>query len=124
MQNMRHVLLLSGISVALCIPFLRKRSTLPVFVSLRLKISQTSALHLPVMPEGRCDARTGKATTSATVSQAGPEPDVRKVMSSLRKAREVMGLVGHGVLELRRGHLCYDRSYITSRVCGQMSCSV
>lgn len=79
--------------------------SVPVFVSSHLKISQTSALHLPVMPEVRCAARTEKATTSVTVSRAGPEPDVRKVMSSLRKVREVMGLVGHGVLELRGGQI-------------------
>lgn len=76
-----------------------------VFVFSHLKIFQTSALHLPVMPEVRCAVRTKKATTFVTVSQAGPEPDVRKVMSSLWKVREVMGIVGHGVLELRRGQV-------------------
>lgn len=76
-----------------------------VFVFSHLKIFQTSALHLPVMPEVRCAVRTKKATTFVTVSQAGPEPDVRKVLSSLWKVREVMGIVGHGVLELRRGQV-------------------
>lgn len=40
------------------------------------------------MPEVRCAARTKRATSSVTVSQAGLEPVVRKVLSSLWKVRE------------------------------------
>lgn len=48
-----------------------------------LQIFQTSALLLPVMTEVRCAARTKRATSSVTVLQAGREPAVRKVLSSL-----------------------------------------
>lgn len=40
---------------------------------------QTSVLLLPVMTEARCAAKTKKATSCVTVSQAGREPGVRKV---------------------------------------------
>lgn len=53
-----------------------------VFLFLWLKIFQTSALHLLVTPEVPCAARTRRETSSVTVSLAGLEPGVRKVMSS------------------------------------------
>lgn len=124
MQHIRDALPLSGVSIQLmcasCLyRLILKNCSLSVslFVFSRLKIFQTSALHLPVMPEVRCAARTKRATSSVTVLRAGPEPDVRKVMSSLWKVREVIRIVGHCVLELSRGQI-FALSF-TSSVCGQ-----
>lgn len=98
MQNIRNALPLSGISIQLhslyasglyrrnfkaIITFLSL--CLSVFVFSHLKIFQISALRLPVMSEVRYAARTKRVTSSVTVSQAGPEPDVIKVLSSLWK---------------------------------------
>lgn len=106
MQNMRYALPLSGISIELHSSYasgLRRLNfkaiiTPPSSVSClsvcvcfsHLKIFQTSALLLPVMPKVRCAARTKRATSSVTVSQAGQEPDVRKVLSLLWKGGEVI----------------------------------
>lgn len=93
MQNMRDALTLSGITIRLHLlnasGLYRLNFKTITLYSLRLslffshlKIFQTSALLLPVMPEVRCAARTKKATSCVTVLQAGQEPDVRKVLSS------------------------------------------
>lgn len=53
--------------------------TIPISLFSRPKIFQTSAPHLPVIPEVRYAARTKRATSSVTVLLGGPEPNVRKV---------------------------------------------
>lgn len=67
-----------------------------------LKTYRTSALRLPAIPWGWCAARTERETSSVTASRAGPEPGVRKVLSSHHR--------GHGNGFLRRLH----RACVTS----------
>lgn len=77
---------MTNVAVALFRPcfvlFFLNHNAFSLFLFSCSKIFQTSAPHPPAILGVRCAARTKRATSSATVLQAGPEPGVKQVMSS------------------------------------------